>query len=184
MVYGFVKQSHGHIVLSSEVARGTTVTIYLPRIIGPRETCASVGVVAATRSGHNQVVLLVEDDDLVRAFARQQVTSLGYRVIEAKDGPEALERLSSYPEIGLLFTDVVMRGGMSGWKLAEAAHTLRPGLPVLYTSGYTEDSDAQDARFAADVPLLRKPYLRSQLAEKLYQGLSQQGRTSQASPEG
>ena len=160
-------------MLTSAVGHGTRATIYLRRAAASGAEAETVSVAAAVPSGHNQVLLLVEDDGLVRAFARQQVESLGYRVIEAGNGPDALACLSVHPEIGLLFTDIVMRGGMSGQKLAEAAQAVRPGLPVLYTSGYTEDTEAREGRLGPDVLFLSKPYLRSQLAEKLFQGFAQ-----------
>ncbi len=171
MVYGFVKQSRGHVALYSEPGQGTTVRIYLPR--------HHTGVPAAPEpeetevpSGQGQLVLLVEDDNPVREFARGQLEALRYGVLEATNGPEALALLRERPDIELLFTDVVMPGGMSGVELAEAALALRPGLPVLYTSGYTETALIHNGRLDPHVLLLGKPYRRAELAHKLREALS------------
>ena len=173
MVYGFVKQSRGHVALYSEPGHGTTVRIYLPRhhAGAPAEPTPEEPVAP---SGRGQLVLLVEDDLQVREFARGQLEALSYRVLEAADGPEALALLRSRPDIELLFTDVVMPGGMSGVELAEAALALRPGLPVLYTSGYTESALIHNGRLDPNVLLLGKPYRRAELANKLREALNQE----------
>ena len=173
MVYGFAKQSQGHVTIYSEVDRGTTVRLYLPRVL--RELAQAPVQLPAppdVASGTGELVLLVEDDEMVRAFARQQVQSLGYRVVEAANGAEALVRLQAHADVAVLFTDVVMPGGMSGRELADAARALRPGLPVLYTSGYTENAIVHHGRLDPGVLLLGKPYLRRELADKLQQALA------------
>ena len=170
MVYGFAKQSQGHVAIYSEVDRGTTVRLYLPRLVGAMADEA-VPAAPVAQAGDGEQVLLVEDDDLVRAFAVQQLTSLGYRVLEARNGPEALRELQAHPDVALLFTDVTMPGGMSGRQLADAARALRPGLPVLYASGYTENAIVHHGRLDPGVLLLGKPYLRAELASKLRQAL-------------
>ncbi len=172
MVYGFVKQSSGHVAVYSEVGRGTTVKLYLPRLVRAVPRPEPVVDKGADRPGQGQCVLLVEDDELVRGFARRQVEALGYRVLEAADGLEAMRCLAENPDVDLLFTDVVMPGGMSGRQLADAARALRPDLPVLYTSGYTENAIVHQGRLDPGVLLLGKPYLRSELAEKLHQALA------------
>ncbi len=171
MVYGFAKQSQGHVAMYSEVDRGTTVRIYLPRVSKAEAVSVPAPVHAAARSEQGELVLLVEDDEMVRNFARDQVISLGYRVVEAANGPDALRCLAEHPEIALLFTDVVMPGGMSGRQLADAARGLRPDLPVLYTSGYTENAIVHHGRLDPGVLLLGKPYRRAELADKLQQAL-------------
>jgi CheY-like chemotaxis protein len=118
-------------------------------------------------AGQNQLILLVEDDALVRVFARGQLECLGYRVLEAATGAAALELLRGRDDVALLFTDVVMPGGMSGRQLADAATQLRPALPILYTSGYTEDAIIHHGRLAPGVMLLSKPYRRAELAQKV-----------------
>ncbi|MGN6788786.1 MAG: PAS domain S-box protein [Rhodanobacteraceae bacterium] len=165
MVYGFVKQSGGHVAIYSELGHGTVVTFYLRQARGHNEpaTRAEPGEVA----GHGERILLVEDDDLVRAHAVQLLESLGYGVVVASNGPEALELLRNEVPCDLLFTDVIMPGGLTGPKLAEAAHILRPGLPVLYTSGYTENAIIHHGRVDAGINLLHKPYRKPELAAKI-----------------
>ena len=173
MVYGFIKQSGGHVSIYSERGQGTTVRLYLPRVKGvtpplpsPPLPEASEGPVAGT-----ETILLVEDDELVRGFALDQLASLGYRVLEAGNGPEAMVILRQREDIDLLFTDVVMPGGMSGRDLAEQARALRPGLRVLYTSGYTQDAIVHHGRLDPGVLLLNKPYRRADLARKIREAL-------------
>jgi CheY-like chemotaxis protein len=160
------------VTIYSEVDRGTTVRLYLPRLLRDESQGALLPEPSAVVGGMGELVLLVEDDEMVRAFARQQVESLGYRVVEAANGPEALQRLQAHAEVALLFTDVVMPGGMSGRELADAARAVRPGLPVLYTSGYTENAIVHHGRLDAGVLLLGKPYRRAELAAKLQQALA------------
>ena len=165
MVYGFVKQTGGHVAAYSEVAEGTTVKLYLPRArveIAHDEAPRP----AAVQTGGSEYILLVEDDDLVRQYASGLLKSLGYRVHSVSDGARALEILRSQDPIDLLFTDVVMPG-ISGRKLAEEASKLRPDLPVLYTSGYTENAIVHHGRLDPGVHLLSKPYRREELARKV-----------------
>lgn len=119
--------------------------------------------------GQGRLVLLVEDDAQVRQISRRQLETLGYAVIEAENSQQALHQLVCEPDIALLFTDVVMPGGMSGSELAHQARTLRPDLPVLFASGYTGHAMVHHGGLGAGALLLPKPYLRSQLAEKLVQ---------------
>jgi PAS domain S-box-containing protein len=166
MVYGFVKQSKGHINIYSELGHGTSVRMYLPRAGGidsrPEELLAQPETVGGTEQ-----ILLVEDDEHVRNYAADQLAGLGYRVISAKNGAEALEFLRQTPDIDLLFTDVVMPGGIGGRELAEQALKLRPALKVLYTSGYTENSIVHQGRLDRGVHLLSKPYRRIEMAQKI-----------------
>lgn len=171
MVYGFVKQSHGHIKLYSEQEQGTTARVYLPRAGGsPDAPVAPAAPQQAPRRG--AWVLVVEDDDLVRRFARDQLLSLGYDVVTAENGVQALEILRQRSDIELLFTDVVMPGGLSGRQLAEQALALHPGLKVLYTSGYTENAIVHQGRLDRGVHLLNKPYRRDELARKVRAALA------------
>ncbi|MEQ8514488.1 MAG: response regulator, partial [Chromatocurvus sp.] len=112
-------------------------------------------------------ILLVEDDELVRRYVQQQLRSLGYEVVSASAGAQALSLLRERTDIDLLFTDVVMPGGMSGRDLAEAAAKVRPGMPVLYTSGYSKDVITHGGRVDEGIDLLRKPYRREELAHRL-----------------
>jgi PAS domain S-box-containing protein len=165
MVYGFVKQSGGHVAIYSELGHGTVVTLYLRQA---RDHVEPVRVVEPTDiAGRGERILLVEDDDLVRAHAVQLLTSLGYGVVVASNGPEALAQLRENIPCDLLFTDVIMPGGLTGPRLAEAAHVLRPGLPVLYTSGYTENAIIHHGRVDPGINLLHKPYRKAELAAKL-----------------
>jgi len=172
MVYGFVKQSRGHVAIYSEIERGTAIKIYLPRLNQTGTEPEPILAPASGASGQGELVLLVEDDDMVRAFAVRQVQALGYRVVEAESGQTALRLLANHPDVALLFTDVVMPGKLSGRQLADEARKLRPGLPVLYTSGYTENAIVHHGRLDPGVLLLGKPYLKSELADKLKQALA------------
>ncbi|MEO7549035.1 MAG: ATP-binding protein, partial [Ramlibacter sp.] len=166
MIYGFVKQSGGHVNIYSEQGHGTTVKLYLPRApeaAMPPPTRAAPG---QAQPGGNESILLVEDDALVRRYANDQLAGLGYRVIQAHDGAQALETLRGGQPIDLLFTDVVMPG-MSGRQLADAACRMRPGLKVLYTSGYTESAIVHHGRLDPGVQLLGKPYRREELAQRV-----------------
>jgi CheY-like chemotaxis protein len=171
MIYGFAKQSRGHVKIYSEVGHGTTVRLYLPRLsagIAPAETAA------AAPSEHprgGETILVVEDDVQVRAFVLDQLRDLGYRVIEAADARQAQTILESAAAIDLLFTDVVMPGGMTGRELAEAAKQRRPGLKTLFTSGYTEDSIQRLGQLDPGVRLLSKPYRRHDLALRIREAL-------------
>lgn len=167
MVYGFARQSHGHVAIESELGKGTTVRIYLPESSGDALYQAPPESLALPNPTPSKRILLVDDDDMVRAFAARQVESFGHEVIQAHDGPEALSRLAQDSSIALLFTDVVMRGGMSGRQLAVAARKLRPDLPVLYTSGFSEDEGGYEGQAGPEIVLLKKPYSRHQLATKL-----------------
>jgi PAS domain S-box-containing protein len=168
MVYGFIRQSGGHVDIYSEVGHGTTVKMYLPRAIDKLGTGT-----AAEHKRHmdisrgTETILLVEDDEMVRRLARDQLTSLGYQVIEAANGPQALELIRGPRTIDLLFTDVVMPGGMSGRQLSNEASKLRPTLKVLYTSGYAENAIVHHGRLDPGVQLLGKPYRRAELAKKI-----------------
>ncbi|HSM81124.1 MAG TPA: PAS domain-containing protein [Nodosilinea sp.] len=170
MVYGFVKQSNGHIHIESAVGVGTTVRLYLPRCDRTPETAATAPSPVVGEGGA-EVVLLVEDDELVRRYAQHQLESLGYRVLVADSGPTALDLVRQRPDIDLLFTDVLMPGGLNGRPLAEAAQRLRPGLRVLYTSGHADHTLIDQGHLEAGVPLLPKPYQRSDLARQIRQAL-------------
>jgi signal transduction histidine kinase/ActR/RegA family two-component response regulator len=163
MVYGFVKQSRGHVRIYSEPGHGTTVKLYIPRADGDEAADAAAASAADAALGSGRI-LLVEDDELVRENAAEQLRSLGYEVVAAGSGREALAVLEKGEAFDLLFTDVVMPGGMNGRELAERALLLRPGLPVLYTSGYTENAIVHHGRLDRGVDLLAKPYRRQDLA--------------------
>ncbi|MBR1175864.1 CHASE3 domain-containing protein [Bradyrhizobium sp. KB893862 SZCCT0404] len=168
MVYGFVKQSGGHIKIYSEEGHGTTIKLYLPPGEGTSEVAASV---APQAEGGAETIFVVEDDPLVRSFVTAQLQSLGYQTIAAPDSKVALELIEAGQEFDLLFTDVVIPGGMSGRELADKVATLRPGLKVLYTSGYTDNAIVHHGKLDDGVLLLTKPYRRNQLAEMIRKAL-------------
>jgi signal transduction histidine kinase/CHASE3 domain sensor protein len=164
MVYGFVKQSCGHIKIYSELGHGTTIRLYLPAASG--EADADVPAVAPAQ-GAGETILVVEDDALVRNFVIAQLHSLGYRTVAAANGLEALAQVDSGRPFDLLFTDVVMPGGMTGRQLADEVARRRPGTKVLFTSGYTENSIVHHGRLDQGVMPLSKPYRKSALASMM-----------------
>jgi signal transduction histidine kinase len=169
MIYGLIKQSGGHITVYSELGQGTTVKLYLPCTREPVSIDTRKAGPAQAQGGI-ETILLVEDDALVRRYAQDQLRALGYEVIETENGVQALAVLRSGRAVDLLFTDVVMPG-MSGPDLAHAALALRPGLKVLYTSGYTENAIVHNGRLDAGVHLLSKPYRRDDLARRVREAL-------------
>jgi len=170
MVYGFVKQSGGHIKIYSEQGVGTTVRLYLPRSIEKTTAATEQAPVERLQRG-SEVVLIVEDDELVRNYVVAQVRSLGYRTLAAAGAVEALAIVRSEADIDLLFTDVIMPGSMNGPRLVSEALKLRPQLGVLYTSGYTENAIVHHGRLDPGVLLLAKPYRKADLARMLRQAL-------------
>jgi signal transduction histidine kinase/CheY-like chemotaxis protein len=172
MVYGFVKQSNGHIKIYSEEGHGTAVKLYLPQAVGVVDTpVAETGVVTGGEHG-DESILIVEDDALVREYVVTQVSRFGYHALTARNATEALAIIDGDERIDLLFTDVIIPGGMNGRQLATEALKRRPGLKVLYTSGYTENAIVHHGRLDAGVLLLPKPYLSSDLARMIRAALA------------
>ena len=162
MVYGFVKQSRGHVKIYSEVGHGTTIKLYLPKSTGvaadtPSESVPEAGI------GGRETILVVEDDAAVRKIATSALESSGYRVLQAPDGRVALDVLDGPREIDLLFTDLVMPNGISGQDLLGMARERRPSLKALFTSGYSEQFVRGRETAHQSVPLLEKPYRRQNL---------------------
>ena len=172
MVFGFVKQSGGHIKIYSEEGHGTSVKMYLPRATGLNQTAAEALISANVEGGH-EVVLVVEDDTMVRDYVMTQIESLGYTTLEAANAADALKIIDATAAIDLLFTDVIMPGAMNGRQLVEEALKRRPSLKVLYTSGYTENAIVHHGRLDSGVLLLAKPYRKSELARMLRLALAQ-----------
>ena len=166
MVFGFVKQSNGHIKIYSEVGHGTTVKIYLPRATGLSDTSVEPVASICVKGGH-ETILVVEDDALVRRYVITQINSLGYKTLEASRASEALEIIDGANPIDLLFTDVIMPGSMNGRQLVDEALVRRPGLKTLFTSGYTENAIVHHGRLDTGVLLLTKPYRKSDLARMI-----------------
>ena len=165
MVYGFVKQSNGHIRIESEEGRGTTVRIYLPQAIGVAEPVEPAGT--SSIEGGRETILVVEDDHLVRTFVLGQIQSLGYSTLAAVNAAEALAVIDGPQEIHLLFTDMIMPGSMNGRQLADQALQRRASLKILFTSGYSNETIIHHGHLDAGVLLLAKPYRKSDLARMI-----------------
>lgn len=164
MVYGFAKQSGGHVTVYSEVGKGTTINLYLPR--------SEVGTAASTDSrepgsvakGRGERVLVVEDDERVRRLTVMRLGNLGYRVTEASNAVAALDVIRSGDRVDLVFTDIVMPGGMSGYELCETLSETHPDIKVMLTSGYAEDLVHEERLASKNLRILRKPYRQAKLA--------------------
>jgi PAS domain S-box-containing protein len=167
MVYGFVKQTGGHVTIYSEVGHGTIINLYLPRATAPGgEEPADRSPSSADPLAH-EVILVVEDDERVRRLAITRLKGIGYKVLQAANGPEALAVLSGGDHIDLLFTDLVMPGGLSGREVANKAKELRPGIKVLLTSGYAEELVQGEDLQREHLKVLRKPYRQADLVMAL-----------------
>ena len=166
MVFGFVKQSGGHVKIYSEEGHGTSVKMYLPRATGLNQTAAEAAISSHIEGG-TETVLVVEDDSLVRRYVMTQIESLGYTALEAVNANDALQIIDAMPSVDLLFTDVIMPGSMNGRQLVDEALKRRPNLKTLYTSGYTENAIVHHGRLDSGVLLLAKPYRKSELARML-----------------
>ena len=171
MVYGFAKQSRGHLTIYSEVGVGSTVNLYLPRNTSSGKQQSNEDPVSKVILGEGELVLVVEDDDRVRRLTVSRLQQLGYDVLDADSGPHALEVLVAHPDIELVFTDLVMPGGMSGYDLCKEVQKRWPGKPVLLTSGYAEELTHADKLAGNDLLLLRKPYRQIALAQLIRQAL-------------
>ena len=167
MIYGFAKQSGGHAKIYSEVGIGTTVRLYLPQATGATVHAPAPVHDERVLPAGSETILVVEDDTLVRDYVSDQLLAMGYTVIAVGDGRSAFSEIDSGRPLDVLFTDVVMPGGMNGRELAEEALIRRPELKVLFTTGYTEDVMVLQGKLAAGAQLLNKPYGRAQLARKL-----------------
>jgi CheY-like chemotaxis protein len=166
MIYGFVKQSHGHVSIYSEPGQGTIVKMYLPRARAEAASDVSPAAVASVPRG-NERILLVEDDALVRRHAVAVLIGLGYRVTACEDGPSALRSFAAEGPFDLLLVDVVLGGGMNGRQVAEAIAARNPALKILFMSGYTENAIAHHGRLDSGVQLLGKPFRRAEIAAKV-----------------
>lgn len=166
-VYGFVKQSKGHVNIYSELGEGTTVKIYLPRRMaeGAEEAIAESPPIPEAATG--EVILVVEDDPDVRAYSVESLRELGYRVLEAKDGPTALQVLAAHGPVDLIFSDVVLPGGMSGADVVARARELYPAMKALFTTGYSRNAIVHHGRLDKGVHLLPKPFSFEDLAVRV-----------------
>jgi PAS domain S-box-containing protein len=168
-VYGFVNQSGGKVKISSQPGVGTSIQIYLPRLVAARELAEEETPRALPSSAARGTVLVVEDDPDVRGYTVDTIRELGYEVLEARDGPSALKVLQGKPDgsIDLLFTDVVLPGGLNGQQLAQRAVEMHPHLRVLFATGYARDAIVHDGRLDSGVQLITKPFVYSELAARL-----------------
>ena len=171
-VYGFVRQSGGHLKIYSEPGQGTTVKIYLPRLFAPEAPAEAPKSPAAAAPGDRRTVLLVEDDERVRAFAEEALHDLGYEVISAENATEALARVAQASDVDLLLTDVIMPD-TNGRELADQVLKLRPGLPVLYMTGFTRNAVVHNGMLDPGVNFMTKPFTVDQLAAKVREALDQ-----------
>ncbi len=164
MVYGFVKQSGGHVTVDSEVGRGTTVTLYLPRVTMSGVKMAKVPHLAAYPADKRGIVLVVEDEAKIRKIAMRALSKAGYTVIKAAHATKALQRIEGLPRLDLLFTDIMLPGALNGIELACEVQQLRPEAKVLYTSGYAKSEIIPSDEGAEFLP---KPYRRKDLIRKV-----------------
>jgi CheY-like chemotaxis protein len=171
MVYGFVKQSGGHVKIYSEVGHGTSVKLYLPRVHEDEDQAVGPDLVEV--GGGTETILVVEDDEEVRSTVTEMLRELGYKVLMAKDASSALPILESGVKIDMLFTDVVMPGPLRSPELARKAKERMPEIAVLFTSGYTENAIVHGGRLDAGVNLLAKPYSRQLLATRVRRALDE-----------
>ena len=171
MVYGFVRQSGGYVRIDSEVGKGTTVRMYLPRALDESHPTAVMADPATVPVGH-ETILLVEDDELVREHLSETLKSLGYVIIPCSTGREAIDMVEGGLQADLLLTDIMLAGGINGHGVAQRIQELRPELPVLYMSGYTEEAIIHDGRIDAGIHFISKPFRRQDIAVKLREVLS------------
>jgi len=166
-VYGFVRQSAGHVRIYSEIGEGTIVKLYLPRHMGSAHADDATDRTASAGAIGGETILVVEDDEALRLYAVEVLSELGYRTLSAANGKAALEVLDREPDIDLLFTDVVMPGGMNGRQFADEAMKRRPGLKVLFTTGYTRNAIIHQGRLDPGVNLIGKPYTFADLSARV-----------------
>ena len=167
MVYGFVKQSGGHVTIYSEPGHGTTINLYFPRSDAPSAAMVPTTSDQSTQQPVRETILVVEDDSRVRQLTIRRLKSIGYEVLEASDGPAALQILERGEPIDLVFTDLIMPGGLSGREVAIRAREIKPGVKVLLTSGYAEELVRGDDLQRENLKVLRKPYQQADLVAAL-----------------
>lgn len=166
-VYGFVRQTGGHIRIYSEPGEGTTIKLYLPKAGEDAVEATEAATPDAVVEGHGEVVLVVEDHEDLRRHASEVLSDLGYTIVAVGDAAEALKVLETGRQVDLLFTDVILPGGMDGRRLADAATLLRPGLKILFTTGCSRNAIVHNGKLDAGVHLLSKPFTSSALGRKV-----------------
>ncbi|MCW5747009.1 MAG: response regulator [Alphaproteobacteria bacterium] len=174
MVYGFVKQSGGHVRIQSEPGKGTTIRLYLPEAVDSSLAAAESGKPGSEPSrGAGEAILLVEDEEMVRESLTRQLTDLGYEVVVTADGAAALAALAAQPRIALLLTDVILSSGLNGREIAERAGALRPDLPIVFMSGHEESVMAREGRLEPLLRVLSKPFRKQELADIVRRALDE-----------
>jgi CheY-like chemotaxis protein len=172
-VYGFVKQSGGHVRIYSELGHGTTIKIYLPRLLRHQPAVDREEQPLVPEGTLAETILVTEDDPDVRTYSVEALQELGYRVLEAPDGPTSIQILERGQHVDLLFTDVVLPGGMTGAQLAAQARGRWPSLKVLFTTGYARNAIVHHGRLDAGVQLITKPFTIADLASRVREVLEQ-----------
>jgi PAS domain S-box-containing protein len=167
MIHGFVRQSGGQVRIYSELGKGTTMCLYLPRHTGELEIVDEDGRPAQTYGGHGETVMVIDDEETVRMLVVEVLAEAGYHVLEAPDGPSGLEILRSEARIDLLITDVGLPGGMNGRQVADAAREVRPDLKILFVTGYAENAAVGNGHLDAGMEVMTKPFAMAALGEKV-----------------
>ena len=167
MVHGFVRQSGGQVRIYSEIGKGTTVCLYLPRFAGKADDVGAPEAASASTSGHGETVLVIDDEPTVRMLMVEVLEEAGYIVLEAKDGPDGLKILQSAADIDLLITDVGLPGGINGRQVADAARETRPDLKVLFVTGYAENAAIGNGLLDAGMQVITKPFVMAALGNKV-----------------
>lgn len=167
MIYGFVRQSGGQVRIYSEVGQGTTICVYLPRFVGPTETAEIAEITGPTDTGDGEVILVIDDEPLIRMILTNALEESGYRVLECSDGAAGLKILSSDARVDLLITDVGLPGGLNGRQVADAARATRANLRVLFITGYAENAIVGNGHLEAGMEVLTKPFTMAALATKV-----------------
>ncbi|MBU2377761.1 MAG: PAS domain-containing protein [Alphaproteobacteria bacterium] len=168
MIHGFVRQSGGQVRIYSEMGKGTTMCLYLPRHSGDVDGSEDISATAVAEGGHGETVLIIDDEETVRMLVAEVLGDAGYNVIEAPDGPAGLEILRSDRRIDLLISDVGLPGGMNGRQVADAARESRPDLRVLFITGYAENAAVGNGLLAPGMEVLTKPFVMGDLAAKVH----------------
>ena len=167
MIYGFARQSNGQVRIYSELGQGTTMCIYLPRHVGSAEEAEPGQAAAAPRAGMGETVLIVDDEPTIRMLVTDVLNDFGYGAIEAADGASALTVLQSGARVDLLVTDVGLPGGLNGRQVADAARSFRPGLKVLFITGYAENAAVGNGHMDHGMKVLTKPFAMADLASRI-----------------
>jgi PAS domain S-box-containing protein len=167
MIHGFVRQSGGQVRIYSELGKGTTMCLYLPRYTGDLDAVAEDALTPTVHGGHGETVMVIDDEETVRMLVAEVLTDAGYHVLEAPDGPSGLEILRTETRIDLLITDVGLPGGMNGRQVADAAREVRPDLRVLFVTGYAENAAVGNGHLDPGMEVMTKPFVMAALGEKV-----------------